>query len=34
MTWNNHDGAVTHLEMGILESEVKWALGSIYNKQN
>ena len=29
MTWNNHDGAVTHLEMGILESEVKWALESI-----
>ena len=26
---NNHDGMVTHLEPDILESEVKWALGSI-----
>ena len=26
---NNHDGVVTHLELDILESEVKWALGSI-----
>ena len=26
---NNHDGVVTHLEPDILESEVKWALGSI-----
>ena len=25
----NHDGVVTHLEPGILECEVKWALGSI-----
>ena len=25
----NHDGVVTHLESGILECEVKWALGSI-----
>ena len=25
----NHDGVVTHLEPDILESEVKWALGSI-----
>ena len=31
---DNDDGVVTHLEMDILESEVKWALGSIYNKQN
>ena len=26
---NTHDGVVTHLEPGILECEVKWALGSI-----
>ena len=26
---DNHDGAVTHLEQDILESEVKLALGSI-----
>ena len=26
---DNHDGVVTHLEPEILESEVKWALGSI-----
>ena len=25
----NHDGVVTHLEPDILESKVKWALGSI-----
>ena len=25
----NHDGVVTHLEPGILECEVKWALGRI-----
>ena len=25
----NHDGVITHLESDILESEVKWALGSI-----
>ena len=24
-----HDGVITHLEPGILECEVKWALGSI-----
>ena len=24
----NHDGVITHLEPDILESEVKWALGS------
>ena len=26
---DNHDGIITHLEPSILESEVKWALGSI-----
>ena len=26
---NNRDGVVSHLEPDILESEVKWALGSI-----
>ena len=26
---DNHDGVVTHLEPGILECEVKWAIGSI-----
>ena len=26
---DNHDGVVTHLEPGILECEVNWALGSI-----
>ena len=26
---DNHDGVVTHLEPGIPECEVKWALGSI-----
>ena len=26
---NNYDGVITQLEPGILESEVKWALGSI-----
>ena len=25
----NHDGVITHLEPDILESEVKWASGSI-----
>ena len=29
MTPNNHDGVITHLEPDILESEAKWALGSI-----
>ena len=29
---DNHDGMVTNLEPGILECEVKWALG--YNEQN
>ena len=32
---DNHDGVVTHIESDILESEVKWALGSITtNKVN
>ena len=32
---DNHDGLITHLEPGILECEVKWALGSItVNKAN
>ena len=32
---DNHDGVITHLEPGILECEVKWALGSItMNKGN
>ena len=26
---DNHDGVITHLELVILECEVKWALGSI-----
>ena len=26
---DNHNGAITHLEPDILESEVKWAVGSI-----
>ena len=30
---DNHNGVITHLEPDILESEVKWALGSnIMNK--
>jgi len=29
---NNHDGVITHLETDILESEIKWALGSITTK--
>ena len=28
---DNHDGVNTHLEPDILESEVKWALGSIHH---
>ena len=32
---DNHDGAITNLELDILECEVKWALGSItMNKAN
>ena len=26
---NNHDGGITHLELDIMECEVKWALESI-----
>ena len=26
---DNHDGVITHLELDILECEVKWALESI-----
>ena len=26
---DNHDGVITHLEPGILEGEVRWAVGSI-----
>ena len=29
----NHNGEITHLEAGILECEVKWALGSITMKK-
>ena len=29
---DNHDGVLTQLEPGILEYEVKWALGSITTK--
>ena len=30
---DNHDGVISHLEPGILECEVKWALGSITTKK-
>ena len=30
---DNHDGVITHLEPDILESEVKWVLGSITTKR-
>ena len=30
---DNHDGVITHLETGIQECEVKWALGSITTKK-
>ena len=29
---DNHDGMITHLEPDILESKVRWALGSITTK--
>ena len=29
---DNHNGVITHLEPDVLESEVKWALGSITAK--
>ena len=28
---DNHDGVITHLEPDILESEARWALGSIHH---
>ena len=31
---DNHDGVITHLELDILECEVKWALGSITMKKS
>ena len=31
---DNQDAVVTHLEPDILESEVKWVLGSITNNMN
>ena len=30
---DNHDDMVTHLELDILECQVKWALGSIATKK-
>ena len=30
---DNHNGGVTHIELDILECEVKWDLGSITMKQ-
>ena len=30
---DNHNGVITHLEPGILECEVKWALGNITTKK-
>ena len=30
---DNHDAVITHLEPDILESEVKWALGSITRRR-
>ena len=31
---DDHDSVITHLEPDILESEVKWALGSITHEQS
>ena len=31
--WDNHNGVTTHLETDILESKVKWALGSIFTNK-
>ena len=31
---DNHDGMITHLEPDILKCKVKWALGSITQKQS
>ena len=30
---DNHDGIITHLQLDILEYQVKWALGSITTKK-
>ena len=30
---DNHDGVITHLEPGILECKVRWALGSIISNK-
>ena len=30
---DNHNSMVTHLETGILDCEVKWALGSVTTKK-
>ena len=30
---DSHNGVVTHIEPDILQSEVKWALGSIITKK-
>ena len=30
---DNHDGVVSHLELDILDCEIKWALGSIITKK-
>ena len=30
---DNHDGVITHLEPGILDYEVRWALGSIFRSK-
>ena len=30
---DNHDGVITHLELDILEYEVRWALGSKLRKK-
>ena len=30
---DNHNGVITHLELDILESKVKWALGSITTQE-
>ena len=31
---DNYEGVITHLELDILECEVKWALGSITTDKN
>ena len=32
-SWQNHDDVITHLEPGILDYEVRWALGSIFRSK-